>query len=587
MTAVLADHLWQTTACAIAVWLAALALRRHRAELRFWLWGAASLKFLVPFAALVIVGQRVPWPRPSTASRPVVAAVTTASQPFSHLLVVSTVTSAAGAPRAPFAVPWLAITAALWALGTLIVVARWARRLRALDAVVARAAMRGAGREWDALQRMRALVPTLPALAVSDAALEPGLIGIRRPVLLWPARLTARLSDEQIDAIMAHELCHLRRRDNLFATLHMAIEAVFWFHPLAWWIGRRMVDERERACDEFVLRMGSGAVAYADSILKSCAVCAELPLANASGVTGAGLKQRIREIVDGGDGRALGVWGRVALVAGAVALVAAPLVIGAQAPAAPVPTFEVASIKPNDSGQMGQRMGIAPGGRIEATNVTLHQLVLMAYGLRDFQVSGEPDWMTHDRFDVTALVGHEIHPDSGGPGQPPLELRQMMQSLLAERFKLSAHQDKKDSPIYVLTQAKPGRLGPKMQVSTVDCAAIIAKMAASGGPPPQGKPGEIGPCSTRMGNGEMTGRTMNMTLLARVLSNQVGRIVTDETGLAGSFDIDLSWAPDQDPDAVGASLFTAVQEQLGLKLTSARGAVDVLVIDHAEKPTPD
>ena len=89
--------------------------------------------------------------------------------------------------------------------------------------------------------------------------IEPGVFGILRPVLMWPAGIEDRLSDEQIEAILAHEVAHVRRRDNLAALIHMLVEAVFWFHPLVWWIGARLVDERERACDEDVVRLGTGA----------------------------------------------------------------------------------------------------------------------------------------------------------------------------------------------------------------------------------------------------------------------------------------------------------------------------------------
>ena len=91
----------------------------------------------------------------------------------------------------------------------------------------------------------------------SNQAIEPGVFGIVRPVLMWPAGIEDRLSGEQIEAILAHEVAHVRRRDNLAALIHMLVEAVFWFHPLAWWIGARLVDERERACDEEVVRRGT------------------------------------------------------------------------------------------------------------------------------------------------------------------------------------------------------------------------------------------------------------------------------------------------------------------------------------------
>src|SRR5678816_2318185 len=128
----------------------------------------------------------------------------------------------------------------------------------------------------------------------SDTSLEPGVFGIVRPVLLWPRDIETRLDDAQVRAILAHELAHVRRRDNLFAAVHMVVEAIFWFHPLVWWIGSRLVEERELACDEEVLRMGCEPTDYVQGILKVCRFYTESPLPCISGVTGADIKKRLR-----------------------------------------------------------------------------------------------------------------------------------------------------------------------------------------------------------------------------------------------------------------------------------------------------
>ena len=116
--------------------------------------------------------------------------------------------------------------------------------------------------------------------------MEPGVFGIARPVLAWPAGISQRLNDAQLEAVLAHEVCHLRRRDNLTAALHMLVEAVFWFNPLVWWVGARLVEERERACDEQVLLLCAEPQAYAESILKVCEFCVQAPLECVAGVTG-------------------------------------------------------------------------------------------------------------------------------------------------------------------------------------------------------------------------------------------------------------------------------------------------------------
>ena len=132
------------------------------------------------------------------------------------------------------------------------------------------------------------------------------MFGILRPVLLWPRDIDMRLDDAQVHAILAHELAHVRRRDNLTAAMHMFVEAVFWFHPLVWWIGARLVDERERACDEEVVRLGNDPHVYAESILKTCQFYVESPLTCVPGVTGSDLKKRIERIMSHRPGTSLG-----------------------------------------------------------------------------------------------------------------------------------------------------------------------------------------------------------------------------------------------------------------------------------------
>ena len=140
---------------------------------------------------------------------------------------------------------------------------------------------------------------------LSRASLEPGIFGIARPVLIWPEGISARLDDAHVEAILAHEVGHVRRRDNLFAAIHMLVEAIFWFHPLVWFVGTRLVEEREVACDEEVLESGSAREVYAESILKICEFCVSSPLACVSGVTGADLKKRIVRIMSEGAVRKL------------------------------------------------------------------------------------------------------------------------------------------------------------------------------------------------------------------------------------------------------------------------------------------
>ena len=266
-------------------------------------------------------------------------------------------------------------------------------------------------------------------------------------------------------------------------------------------------------------------------------------------------------------------------------LLCAALVLPARAQR---PAFEVASIRRNVSvGQLSSISG-QPGGRITVTNHALRNIIRNMNRLQSYQLVGGPDWIDKDRWDIVAK----------GAGDPSFEqLVAMMQTLLADRFKLVTHREARDMPIYALMLARPdGRLGPQLKVSTVDCAAIAAAARAQGGAPPP-PPGAGPRCGTNMSTGRMRASATPMSDIARNLSIATDRSVVDKTGLPGIFDLDLRWKPDvpaSAPEGPGnistddaPSLFTALQEQLGLKLDAQRGPVEVLVIDSAEKPVED
>jgi uncharacterized protein (TIGR03435 family) len=275
----------------------------------------------------------------------------------------------------------------------------------------------------------------------------------------------------------------------------------------------------------------------------------------------------------------------------------------AQSPgSADTASFEVATVKQNNSGEPFVRIGMAPGGRFTATNVPLRQLITIAYQVQPFQIDGGPNWMASDRFDIVAKAAGELPPPQ--PGRPG-PLQSMMKALLADRFHLVVHNARKEMPIYALLPARSdGKLGPRIHQSTTDCAAILAAGRRGGGPPPQ--PPSLTdpiPCGMRVLPGGLSIGGMPLSQFAQFASGTLQRIVVDRTGLTSNFDIDLTWTPDQLPqgrgdpspgapalppiDPNGPSLFTAVQEQLGLKLESTKGPVDVLVIDRAEKPTEE
>ena len=238
----------------------------------------------------------------------------------------------------------------------------WWMRWRRVAAIVRKATELHHGRELEMLRRLERDAGMRPVrFLLSQSSMEPGMFGVRRPVLLWPEGMSARLSGGQMEAILAHELCHVRRRDNLFAMAQMVVETVFWFYPLVWWMGRRMVEERERACDEEVLAHGRNAETYAESILKICEFCLESPLVCVSGITGADLKRRIVQIMSSHFGKKLSLGWKTILAAASLVAIAGPVAFGVVQmiplhvqilhATGPLPSYEVATIKPDQDGR--------------------------------------------------------------------------------------------------------------------------------------------------------------------------------------------------------------------------------------------
>jgi uncharacterized protein (TIGR03435 family) len=264
-------------------------------------------------------------------------------------------------------------------------------------------------------------------------------------------------------------------------------------------------------------------------------------------------------------------------------------------------SFEVVSLKRNTEAAFNGVLMLQPGGRVASPAVTARQLILVAYGLEDVQVVGGPSWMAADRFAIDARA-------DASATRP--QVRLMVRSLLAERFGLAAHGDRRELPTYALVAAnRDGRLGPRLRRSGPECAPITPPPGVpSPPPPPPGPRGVIVPvlpkdplgdtCGYIAFPGWISARRLQMQQFTIPLTQLVQRSVTDETGLTGPFDLDVTYTPDLQsagpapPGAPGPpppspdrpSLFTALQEDLGLKLEGRRGLVDVLVIDRLERP---
>jgi uncharacterized protein (TIGR03435 family) len=510
-----------------------------------------------------------------------------------------------------------------------------------------------------------------------------------------------QVSAEQLDAIIAHELSHMQRRDNVTAALHMLVEAVFWFHSLVRWLGARLVGERELACDEAVLESRRHPVAYAEGILIVCKFHVEDPISCVSGVTGSELKRRIARLLSWQSVRKLDLRRKALLGLAGVLALGTPLALGAArgitravqaaaltpsptgnitgtwqgtahasgghdlrfvlkiardekgtlsatlysidqkempmnadavrfeggtlrfvnqfpgltyegkisadgnsisgtvtqvvsfplvleratpetewaTPAPPPrilsmatdakPGVEVATIKPT---QPGTRtfMLVMRGEDLVIKNFSLKYLIKFAYDTPERQIAGGPGWMDTDKWDI------EAKPDT--PGMPSIaQMRVIVQKLLADRFALKVHEGKREMAAYALTV---GKNGPKM----TKAADALASANFSMNP-----------------RGVLSARSATIGEFAHLLQSEIlGQPVVDNTGLSGRWDFTLKWSPDETQfagtganvpqpadDANAPPLFTAIQEQLGLKLEAQKVDAPVILVDHVDHPSPN
>jgi len=613
----LANHLWQSTLFACVAALLVLALKRNRAQARYALWLAASLKFLIPFSLVIGLGQHLAKPRAAAIVQPgFTLVVQQISQPFAPVNAAHFAAPVASGFMAMAARILPSALLLLWFGGFAALLLAWCGRWRRVRAAKHGAVATESGREFEAHVRLsqRKEFARPIQLFLSAAPLEPGIVGIVRPVLLLPAGILERLSDAQLEAIVAHELCHVRRRDNLAAAIHMLVEGMFWFHPLVWWIGARMVDERERACDEEVLRLGSEPQDYAEGILKVCEFYLESPLVCAAGVTGSNLKKRIEEIMRSRTPRKLDFGKKLLLAAAGVAAIAVPVAIGfasqptgrAQEQPATIAaaTVDGVSIRPHATEDKLSFVGPTPGGW-QFTGVTVKHLIETAYGLQDFQVTGGPAWLATERYDVvvkTDAAPNAPVPSLDNPLPPGVSPR--LQSFLTDEFGLVFHRETKELPGYAMTVGKDGPKITEVAVSHPPANNFqLARIQATGAPPlpgPATTPASVpsGGMWFRMSKEgdsdevQLKANGVGMDALARSLSTAVGSSVTNQTGLNGTYAFSLSWdagapnggAPGRplSPAAV-ASLSAAISQQLGLELKSQDGPVELFIVDKAEQ----
>ena len=442
----------------------------------------------------------------------------------------------------------------------------------------------------------------IPAL-ITPGAEEPGVVGFLRPVLILPAHFLEHLNPRQLSAILTHELCHVHRRDNLFAGVHMMVEAIFWFHPLVWWIGSRMVEERELACDEEVLRTGCEPSDYVEGILKVCRFYVESPLPCISGVTGANVKRRLRAILSGSIADELSAAKKMTLTAIGLAAFAAPILIGflnapairAQSARAATPKFEVVSIKPcvfrqHTVSDMAPQGNSTPGnlrtGCFPLNDAHGTGFIRGAYASNPFTpITGGPSWIHSAAYEINARAeGSPSVRTMNGP---------MMRVLLEEYFHLKIHQQIAEGPVFFL---RVTRGGPKLH-SFPEGSCTPNDTATGELPPGQNY------CKSMMtartpASIEAEGSTLDE--FSEMLFPFLGRPVVNKTGLTGRFNMRIEFSregtilpsprpiePDDGRSPASEptdSIFNALQQQLGLKLEPAKGPVETFVIDHIERP---
>jgi len=598
-------HIWQSTAFAVGVWTLTFAMHGRAARVRFSLWMAASIKFLVPFALFVALGSHWHGTDSRLSADPRFSAVVQRiEQPFAVV---------------PFQTPDLPITShgdadwrrismllsGGWLIGSFLMLVRFARQWWVAHSLVKDSSPLQHSREVDAwdLTMAKARIRRPISIIGIRKRVEPGIFGVRRPVLMWPLGLSQILSDTQIVAIMAHECEHVRRRDNLIALIQGFVEVVFWFNPMVWLIGEKMIDERERACDERVLE-GTEPRTYADCILKVCAFCLESSMPCVAGVSGSELKKRVLRITKHSSSKPLGVGPGIGFILAATLAIGLPIGFGVvrgqsipeqkktetrqlPAPLVPpsnreltLPEFEVSTVKPSKGDEPSTTLFTPDSVRI--VNLPLISILCTGFRTQLSRISGAPAWVSTRSFNIEAKVNPE---EAAKLARLNLDARRaMLLPLVVERFHLKYHLEKREITIYSLVVAKGG-----IKMKEIPPAAPGSKGAS--------QPSFL----LNMGPGRVESNGTPLAFLALRLSDEVGKTVVDHTGLSGNYAFALEWTPESslelgsaagqsrsptDPLKTAApSVFTALQEELGLRLEPNKQLGDVVVIDSVEMPT--
>jgi uncharacterized protein (TIGR03435 family) len=581
----LVHFLWHGLAIA-AVYAGGRAFAKDASPNRRYLLACAALTAML--AAPIVTYALLSSPEPvSPISAPTAAASTADSGTIFPIVTYE---------NATFAAVWtervMPAVVMFWLAGTIVFWVRLAGGWMAAARLRTRLVYAAPG-EWQQVLdglAARLRIGRSVRLLVSGLVETPMVVGWLRPAVLVPIAALAGMPAEHLEALLSHELAHIRRHDYLVNMLQSIAEALLFYHPAVWWISGHIRAERELCCDDLAVAATGDAFGYAVA-LADLEACRPAHAHGALAANGGRLAERIARLL--GKARPERQTFSASGAAGAVLLLAitACVVFGQ---AAERPKFEVASVKPTEADRHSSLMRPQPGGRLIAQNAATRLFITRAYQVQDFQVVGGPEWLRDEGFDLEAKAG----------GEATLEqLMVMLQSLLEERFHLKYHRENRELPVYALTLA---RGGAKLPAPKPDACVKVAPNVAI-------KPTET-PCgnlnmSMQGGGLNLHGGEVAMKTLIKQLSSMLGRPVLDKTGVTATFDVSLKFTVDDtlaglvkdwgtvqghresmmaasgtnDPHAAPTFL-AAMQEQLGLKLESTKGPVEVMVIDHIEKP---
>jgi bla regulator protein BlaR1 len=530
-------HLLQSTLFAVLIALFVHGFRAGAARVRYWLWLTASVKFLFPLSWLALLRPSFNWQPEHPA---VASALASAADFFPSPLDV---TAWIDVPeRLPSADPVNAqLLAFIWLAGACIVALRWAATWLQVRAVARAAAP---------------LAIAFPIPVRSSAAVrEAGVFGIVNPVLLLPQDMHLQLTPEQLAAVLAHEYAHVRRRDNLTAAVQMLVQTAFWFHPLVWWIGRKLLQERERACDEAVLDAGHDRVAYATAIIDVCRQLSSPRVMCVAGVSGTDLTRRIEDILSArlhASPSTVRTWGVVAgivMIAALSSLLGPPSTATALSRDEPSPPLQLSDVllRPNRSTRPPWIGTI--DGKLTLLNVPLKVVIGIAHGVGYRPVVDGPAWLD---------LGYDVQVSGNYPAFDPHSnhtlvkniLRQMVDDKLAVRGKLES----RELGVFLM-RVSPEGLNPLVFRPYVP------------------------------GNAEAKERVWPATMpqIAAALGRELKHVVVDRTGLTETYDFRPHLAKVALHRTTAETLPTAVRK-IGLQLDFAIEPIDVFAIDSVTQP---